>query len=97
MTVREAFAKAGHPVPERWKIVPMLGTIGVLAENRDKLGETWVSDWYEFASADTIDGETWMLIHKGQRDTAKVIDLSNLPAVDAYDALPECVQKVVER
>ncbi len=84
MTVREAFALAGHPVPD-----------GATIHHE--------SDWTDLRRG-------WIYHLDGQRfrftnlpswvkiNSAKVSppDFSNLPAIDALEALPECVRKVVQ-
>lgn len=84
LSVREAFAKAGHPVPEGAYIY---------FDHEEGIPDAW---WYATAEAWCFFvSEGWGAVHGGiERDP---IDLSNLPAADAYDALPECVRKVVER
>lgn len=113
MTVREAFAAAGHPVPAD-------GTTMHVKFDEN----TWCIDsdygLFEFSDRDAIieDAKGWGHDISGLVDIAAVpefdwlcfplsepennefdvrFDLSNLPAADAYDALPEVVQKVVQR
>lgn len=81
MTVREAFAKAGHPVPDGARV----GLSG--------------RDWFysvdcRRASVFSAAAGGWLTPpNSGYLDIR--VDLSNLPALDACNALPECVQKVV--
>lgn len=81
MTVREAFAAAGHPVPEGYE-----------------LACSWHDDcWFARKGEDYVvfgpelEGVSIRVIN------AVGINLSNLPAIDAYDALPDVVKAVVPK
>jgi hypothetical protein len=85
VTVREAFHNAGYPVPE-----------GPLY-----YASTWwvPASFYSELYTFTPTGDRWVYLEMHWADpfghTAN-FDLSNLPAIDAYDALPEVVRKVVK-
>lgn len=112
MTVKEAFAKAGHPVLARCKIVYAYDghveehDLLVCASVQQVItGANITPDWW------TVENPTyrnWELFgDDGWADPGNMMmpcgylthplpDLSNLPAKDCLDALPECVRKVVE-
>lgn len=110
MTVREAFAKAGHPVLDRCKIVYAYDGY---VEEHDLLDDTSVEQVVQNITPDwwTVENppyRNWELFDDGWTDPGNMMkpcgwlrhplpDLSNLPAIDAYDALPEVVRKVVEK
>ena len=84
MTVREAFAKAGHPVPDSgliykssrfwFAVLPLVGCY----------------DEMEFRSG-------WKHLNTYERNPRGLSpNLSNMPAKDCLSALPEVVRKVVE-
>lgn len=88
MTIREAFAKAGHPVPAGAKIYA-----------NAVVNEEW-NWWYDFdnkARACFVwDDGDWSQ-ENGIDDVYMIfVPLDNLPAIDAFDALPECVRKEVK-
>ena len=91
MTVMEAFAKAGHPVPE-----------GALVYMNER--HTWQCRRTKTKHRNGELTSYYYVWRPGRWECTGVgrgfrcdIALSNLPAADAYDALPECVRKVVER
>lgn len=87
MTVREAFAKAGYPVPEG-AFMTLKGMSRPLA---------WK---YSYKKKDFIFQQlrgVWAWDSAGNTNSLCDVNLSNLPAVDAFDALPKCVQEVIER
>lgn len=87
MTIREAFAKAGYPVP----VDAMIGswtTSGLWFYSFEGC-----SFWFKHPSGPWVKDGPW---DYHRRDMAmRMIKLDNLPAVDALDALPECVRKVL--
>ncbi len=93
LTVREAFEKAGYPVPEGYElywgyrhhggksIIAMMNPTAVNAKPlvlEQILPGHGRSLWKESIGVDGI-------------------KISNLPAIDAYDALPDVVKKVVPK
>lgn len=78
MTVREAFAKAGHPVPED-AMIGYSNITGAWRWGANDAHGTFFRGW---------------AIANGP--SAITPNLANLPARDAYDALPECVRKVLD-
>ena len=80
VTVAEMFEAAGHPVPK--------GGFPLLYDDVD-------DNWYrpDFV---WFDGDKWVVEDEGMPDRAKSPDLSRLPALDAWDALPEVVKAVVK-
>jgi len=80
MTVREAFALAGYPVPEGatlvWASFDWIATANNPWKTYCFLEDEWVPETD---------------ICMGFRD----IDLSNLPAKNAWSALPTCVRKAI--
>ncbi len=86
LTAREAFEKAGYPVPEGCGLVVSISHYGEYAwlavhvsgttKHFRKLSDEW----------------DWRVAYKERL----IVDLSNLPAKDCLDALPEVVRKVVE-
>lgn len=98
MTIREAFAKAGHPVMEGRPIFVAYCGKEINYANRP--------EWIAPSSSDGIHGyrfflgaQHWMPDEPFSTSRGWIIsriDLSNLPAIDALDALPECVREVVQ-
>lgn len=94
MTVREAFAKAGHPVEDGWAILWFgvqwnLRTGGEAGPiYRKVFGNDYTGSAikFEWEACDSVIPFNFRLSP----------DLSNLPAIDAYDALPKCVREVLD-
>jgi hypothetical protein len=89
MTVREAFEKAGYPVPDDAKIV------------RDWCYSCNEDEWAWHSPTRYAESfSKW----KGKRlaQYADIVwlrratNLTNLPAIDAYDVLPGCVRKALD-
>lgn len=88
VTVAELFEAAGHPVPdESYLVLEEMNRYGVCA-------------WLAVHSTGTtlhfrsLNGEIgW---RSSARSNAPPYSLSRLPALDAWDALPECVKAVVK-
>lgn len=80
ITVAEAFALAGHPLPEGGFLVPNIHRI-------------WQVHTHEGYTRSFDDGWEKPSAIYGDTD----IDLRNLPARDAWNALPEIVREAVER
>ena len=98
MTVREAFEKAGHPVPEDAMLVLDYGKIAFLYGDKFRVTDNSTSrNIYRFETIKTLP-ESCGWIASGSRELGHIdrVDLSNLPAIDAIDALPEVVRKVVK-
>jgi hypothetical protein len=89
MTVREAFAKAGHPVPEGVKEIKTNGGNHMVAFTTREI-ILWESTGWEH-EAEWCSAE-WHH-HRGWREATSVF-LSD-EAADAYDVLPAVVQKVL--
>lgn len=100
MTVREAFAKAGYPVPEG-KALSL-----VMRSYED------TPDWGFWDESGGFDERPSPWFFKPQREEEDFpylwypctaddymvidgLDLSNLPAEDAYDALPSVVREII--
>lgn len=81
LTVREAFEKAGHPVPEGARLE-------YSEDNWSYLHEDRTTHW-------GLSSERWAYSSPYTRPVTH-FDLSNLPARDALEALPQEVRKVVE-
>lgn len=91
MTVREAFEKAGHPVPPGRIAFDSSGHRYDWFGRCDDVGGTRHKQGFKFI------GDQWSFLpcEPGYKFESQ-IDLSNLPAIDAYAALPECVRKVLD-
>lgn len=89
MTVREAFEKAGYPVPEGCRL---------LLEEMNRYG---VCAWLCVHETGTTFQFRQLSNEWGWRNACKSwkppFSIANLPATDAYDALPDVVKKVVKR
>lgn len=98
MTVREAFEKAGHRIPRGNKIIFRL-----VVTSSMMVGDGASMCWFAVGNGEFWFGDTW--VHFGETSHHPINvshssidpDLSNLPAIDAYDALPDVVKKVVKR
>jgi len=85
LTAAEAFAKAGHQIPEGCGLVVSISHYGEYAwlavhtsgttRHFRRLGDEW--DW-RVAFKEPL-----------------IVDIRNLPAKDCLDALPECVREVL--
>ena len=93
VTVEELFAAAGFPIPEGAKLVAYLNGLsevewgyGVMENGGIHLSRIWVR------------GGSWSdMNHSTVHYASSVLpDLRRLPALDAWDALPEVVQQVVQ-
>ena len=91
MTVREAFAKAGHPVPEGVKEIRSNGG-GHMVAFTARAVILWESTGWEHESEWCV--AEWHH-HQGWRNATSVY-LSQ-DARDYYDALPECVRMVLDQ
>lgn len=88
VTVAELFEAAGHPVPdESYLVLEEMNRYGVCA-------------WLAVHSTGTtlhfrsLNGEIgW---RSSARSNAPPYSISRLPALDAWDALPECIKAVVK-
>ena len=102
LTIREAFAAAGHPVHEAdcihcrpgnddWMSLWFtdFGGLGDLVMVFDEDGAP--PEWVELDEADRVLRKFY-----DTRFDSAYITLNNLPAIDAIAALPSCVRKVVE-
>lgn len=99
MTVREAFAKAGYPVPEK----AMLFVAYQQKPNHERRAE-WIAVFdagiCPVGKRFFLGARAWMTDEPFSNSRHWVItriDLSSLPAIDAYDALPDVVKKVVTK
>ena len=100
ITIREAFAKAGFPAPE-----------GKLVYNHRSSSET-ISDGWVVLARDRRDSQVFTSVSLSgntyygwdvdkcwvskDRCLGLDLDLSNLPAIDAFVVLPCVIQKVVK-
>lgn len=99
LTVAEAFAKAGHQIPEGARLVAHFLVVGNMTASDVSRYWTWrnVTELGHF-----LDGR-WQVDKINEDDptdpirvvTAVSINLRNLPAKDCLDALPECVREVL--
>lgn len=97
MTVREAFALAGHPVPEGAELryvpdTPLYDDAWIIYLKEPHTTITWFAPRRNDKGWEKEQDEDFSS-HASQLTT---FDLSNLPAIDAYDALPEVVRAVVK-
>lgn len=93
MTIREAFAAAGHPVPEAAKIT------------FDDCYRCNHRAWFWFTEGDDVRrfdtwSNCWSEAHARLGVSNRVffyrrLDISTLPAIDALDALPDAVKAVL--
>lgn len=83
VTVAELFDAAGHPVPG--VTVGYACSVGIW-KSRDAEGFGWHFNDMTWERHPTVPGKTF----------APRIDLSRLPALDAWDALPEVIKAVVK-
>ena len=101
LTVREAFALAGHPIPDGARIIAhFLLLPGGTAADVNRYW-TWrlITDVGHF-----LDGR-WQIEKINESDpkdmvrviSAVSINLTNLPAQDCIDSLPECVKEAIVR
>ncbi len=99
-TVADVFEYAGFPVPDGMIVAQMFGELHLSHDKGEVFegssGKQSVSDFYSFLETKALNGPKWGWIKDGVRGNAKLIDLSRLPASDAWDALPEAVRAAVE-
>lgn len=88
MTIREAFAKAGHPLPDDCRL---------LLEEMNRYG---VCAWLCVHESGTTFQFRQLSNEWAWRSACKTwkppFSIANLPAFDAYDALPKCVRDVLD-
>lgn len=94
LTVRQAFEKAGYPVPAKSPITYWPAGVSGMGAGWHYEGRKLHSWGYVKYAGQTIYGwdETY---DPGSR--TKLPDLSTLPSIAAYDLLPEVVRKVVKQ
>lgn len=91
VTVREAFALAGFPVPEGAKIVyEFPAGMRFIKDYGSQMEELSFEDGF-IVSSESL---SWGLCAKIAKASP---DLSSLPAIDAYDALPEIVRAALPK
>lgn len=94
MTIREAFAKSGYSVPSTFNLF-----VGMY-DGDSKIGFLDLDPLTKEATLWTVQScygqPGWMYLSSDQCEIAYGIIIDNLPAIDALDALPECVRKVVQ-
>lgn len=96
MTVREAFERAGYPIPEEARIVINNSHLTFLY---GKVPDTTSLVHYAFTKREEPDGVkfSWTRIGVAKTDFFWGVDLSRLPAKDAYFLLPEVIRNSVEK
>lgn len=100
VTVADVFKCAGFPVPDNMIVAQMFGELNLFHDKGEVFegssGKQSVSDCYSFRETKALNGPKWGWIKDGSRGNAKLIDLSCLPASDAWDALPTVVRAAAE-
>jgi hypothetical protein len=95
MTVREAFEKAGHPVPGNKPLhIYLWDRVDVCVGYEDAFIEQ--DDAWRLYTAYGVMGWYPECVYDDHLKIGEV-DISNLPAIDAYEALPDVVKAVVPK
>lgn len=95
VTVGELFAAAGHPIPDDGYLCQLFGELCVFRDC-EPLRDQPCRKRFRLKLFDRLEGEKWEWAADGVFDSTNMIDLSRLPALDAWNALPEVVKDVAE-
>jgi hypothetical protein len=94
VTVAESFAATGHPVPEGFYVSQLFGELCAFCDT-EPIRDQPCRKCFRLKPFVTPDGEQWEWSADGVFDSTHMIDLSRLPALDAWDALPDVVKAVM--
>lgn len=95
-TVDDVFRVAGFYCPPGMIIGQMFGELHLFHDKGEAfpIGDpSPISDCYSFRPTNALNGPKWGWIKDGARGNKNVIDLSRLPAMDAWCLLPETVRE----
>jgi hypothetical protein len=94
-TVAELFEAAGCPVPRDGYLCQLFGELCVFRDC-EPLRDQPCRKRFRLKLFDRLEGEKWEWAADGVFDSTNMIDLSRLPALDAWNALPEVIKAVVK-
>lgn len=94
VTVAELFEAAGCPVPRDGYLCQLFGELCVFRDC-EPLRDQPCRKRFRLKLFDRLEGEKWEWAADGVFDSTNIIDLSRLPALDAWNALPEVIKAAV--
>lgn len=97
MTVREAFEKAGYPVPEGFRLTAVFNQLVAVGGTEQWSQEQVIMDRMLFKTFPQCPCGGCFWVIDGQLSVNGAMWLDNLPAIDAYDALPQALRDIVDR
>jgi hypothetical protein len=95
-TLKDVFNLAGFIVPDGLTLCQMFGSLYLYHDKGELFpatsGPQSVSDCYSLRETNALNGPKWGWIKDGTRGNSKLIDLSRLPAIDAWELIPDIVK-----
>lgn len=97
VTVGELFAAAGCPIPADCIYAEATGSLAAFREiSPDDCGGNRQAHRFLLETIHTASESRHEWVHDGTWRPNRLIDISRLPALDAWDALPQVVKAVVK-